>query len=457
MIYRGRIKKWKVYRNDKPPYKTMAQVRAETGCDVVMPAFMYNTAAMVPAYNVKLDGIILHRDEYPDGSVYPYLGFAWNEGELPVMTQNMNAKENFISAVALVRGGEAVTPFNYPAALGGTRGRMAFGFDADGSFLALCTTDSEGPMTMEELQAKAAALGYRDAMYPDGGGSCCLLTPAGAVPQTRNIFAFLCAWTEGAGTGTEETDGKTKKVIRGIDVSEHQGEIDWPQAENEIGFAMIRAGYGQNNIDRQFVRNITECNRLGIPCGVYWFSYARTEDMARKEAAHCLAAVRPYKLQFPVAFDFEYDSVNNAAKNGVKVDRALATALCHAFCGAVEAAGYYALNYTNTDFLQNLFDETTTQKYDLWHAAWPENPDPDKPPGDCGIWQYSSRGKIAGVGGRVDLDAAYRDYPALIAAAGLNNLAPAESETQEDPCKAACEKLIAAGWGDIILSLSEKL
>ncbi len=187
MIYTGKITRFEVCRNDAAPYKTMAQVKEETGCDVIMPAFMYDTAAMVPAYNVKLDGVILHQDQYPDGSIYPYLGFAWNKGELPVMTRDMSAKENFISAVALVRGGEAVAPLSYPAAVGGTRGRMAFGFDTDGNFRALCTTDSDGPLTMEALQAQTVSLGFSDAMYPDGGGSCCGITPAWTIPHTRNI------------------------------------------------------------------------------------------------------------------------------------------------------------------------------------------------------------------------------------------------------------------------------
>ncbi len=78
-----------------------------------------------------------------------------------------------------------------------------------------------------------------------------------------------------------ETEERKMGYIKGIDVSEHQGAIDWSQAENEIAFAIIRAGYGQNNIDKQFVNNITECNRRGIPCGVYWFSYARRAEMAR--------------------------------------------------------------------------------------------------------------------------------------------------------------------------------
>ncbi len=248
--------------------------------------------------------------------------------------------------------------------------------------------------------------------------------------------------------------------FKGIDVSEWQGTVDWSQAENEIDFAMIRAGYGQNNIDKQFVRNISECNRIGIPCGVYWFSYARTVEMAKKEAACCLAAIEPYKVQLPVAFDFEYDSVSSASQNGVTITKTLATAIAHAFLEAVEAAGYYAINYTNEDFGGKYFDATMTQKHDRWYVAWPSSPDPDKPPASCGIWQYSSTGKVSGISGSVDLDYAYRDYPTLIASIGLNHLQTESEETEEseepeDEALTAAKKIIAAGHGNVIVSIAE--
>lgn len=207
-----------------------------------------------------------------------------------------------------------------------------------------------------------------------------------------------------------------------IDISKFQGNVDFEKVKPHVDGIIIRAGYGKNNIDGKFVRNITECNRLGIPCGVYWFSYAYTEEMAKKEAEYCLAAIKPYKVELPVCFDFEYDSVTYAQKNGVGIGKTLATALCHAFCGAIEAAGYYAMNYTNKDYLSRYFDESTL-KYDLWIAAWPTNPDPAKPPrSDCGIWQYTSKGSVPGISGNVDMDWAYKDYPAVIRAAGLNGL-----------------------------------
>lgn len=227
-----------------------------------------------------------------------------------------------------------------------------------------------------------------------------------------------------------------------IDISTFQGEPDFEKVKDEVDGVIIRAGYGQNNIDAQFKRNISECNRLGIPCGVYWFSYAYTEEMARKEAEYCLAAIRPYKVELPVCYDFEYDSVDKAAKKGVGIGKTLATALVHAFCGTVEKAGYYAMNYTNGDYLNRYFDETTL-RYDLWYAAWPKNPDPDEPPRKCGIWQFTSKGRINGIKGNVDTNYVYKDYPAIIKAAGLN------IPKQDEPWYAEAQRwVIANGISD---------
>ena len=111
-------------------------------------------------------------------------------------------------------------------------------------------------------------------------------------------------------------------MLNGIDVSRHQGYIDWGKVKPHIDFAMIRAGFGNNNLDAKALFNMAQCERLGIPFGVYWFSYALHPEMARKEADYCLDIVGKRKLAFPVVYDFEYDTVTHAIKQGAKVDRA---------------------------------------------------------------------------------------------------------------------------------------
>lgn len=234
-------------------------------------------------------------------------------------------------------------------------------------------------------------------------------------------------------------------VKKYIDISTFQSQPDFELVKDHVDGVIIRAGYGANNIDAQFKRNIEECNRLGIPCGVYWFSYAYTEAMARKEAEYCLAAIKPYRVELPVCFDFEYDSVRYAEQHNAHIDRALATKLVHAFCGTVEAAGYYAMNYTNKDYLSRYFDETTL-KYDLWLAAWPTKPDPVYPPRkDCGIWQYTSKGSVPGINGNVDTNYVYKDYPAIIKAAGLNNLTKEDESWYAEAQRWASETGISDG------------
>lgn len=222
--------------------------------------------------------------------------------------------------------------------------------------------------------------------------------------------------------------------LKGIDVSTWQGKIDWEKVKADgIEFAMIRAGFGNNNIDQWFKRNIEECNRLGIPCGVYWFSYAYTEEMAKREARQCLAAIKPYRVEYPVCYDFEYGSVDYARKKGVAITKALATSFAEAFCDEVEKAGYYAMNYTNRDYIKKYFDMSILKKYDIWLALWPSSKKPDVDrSGECGLWQYTDKGTVEGISGPVDMNIAYKDYPAIVRNKGLNGFV-AEPEAKPAP------------------------
>ena len=111
-----------------------------------------------------------------------------------------------------------------------------------------------------------------------------------------------------------------------------------------MDFAILRAGFGKESsqIDVQFERNYSECKRLGIPCGAYWYSYAKTAAEAEQEAAVCLSALAGKQFEYPIAFDIEEKaSLQNA------------DALCQAFCSALESAGYYAAIYTFKSALES--------------------------------------------------------------------------------------------------------
>ena len=98
-------------------------------------------------------------------------------------------------------------------------------------------------------------------------------------------------------------------MFNGIDVSRHQGTIDWNSVKPNIDFAIIRAGFGKNNIDAKARRNVSECERLGIPYGLYWFSYALHPEMAKKEAEYMIDFIGEHRPEYPIVYDFEYDTV----------------------------------------------------------------------------------------------------------------------------------------------------
>lgn len=214
-------------------------------------------------------------------------------------------------------------------------------------------------------------------------------------------------------------------MFKGIDVSAYQGDIDYDKLK--VDFVIIRVGWGKGTIDKKFKRNIEMCNKKGIPCGVYWFSYALNPEGAKKEAEACLAAIAPYKITYPVCFDFEYDSVTYAAKKGVTVTKKLASDIARAFLSRIEAAGYWAMNYTNLDFSKRYFDEQVMTKYDVWAARYTKKETDIAV--TAGIWQYSSKGKVVGISGNVDMDISHKDYPALIKAKGHT----VSEKTQDTP------------------------
>lgn len=203
---------------------------------------------------------------------------------------------------------------------------------------------------------------------------------------------------------------------KGIDVSEYQGDINWPVVKDNIDFVIIRAGFGKNNIDKQFIKNATECAKYGIPFGVYWFSYAYNEEMAKAEADYVCNAVKGMKLQYPICFDYEYDSDNWAQIVGVTVDNALREKIAISFMNRVEERGYYASLYSNIDYLNRGFSALIS-RYDLWVAKWGDSP----PTMQYGMWQYTSKGALPGIIGAVDMNYAYKDYPEIIKNMNNNN------------------------------------
>ena len=195
-------------------------------------------------------------------------------------------------------------------------------------------------------------------------------------------------------------------ALKGIDVSQWQGNIDWQKVKGAgVQFAMLRAGYGRNNLDTKFHRNAKGAVAVGIPVGLYWFSYALNVEMAKKEAQYAVELAKKYKITWPIAYDLEYDTVSYAAKNGVTITKSLATQMAIAFCEEIKRLGYIPMVYTNLDYLNRYFDRSKLP-YDLWYAQYASTASV----ADKEIWQYSSKGSVPGIAGNVDMNHGYKDY-----------------------------------------------
>lgn len=230
---------------------------------------------------------------------------------------------------------------------------------------------------------------------------------------------------------------------KGIDVSKHNGTIDWAKVKAAgVQFAMLRAGYGRydNQKDEQFEANYKGATAAGIPVGAYHYSYATTAEQAKQEAEVFLGWIKGKNLTYPVAFDIEDKKQANL---GVSV----ISDIIRAFCETVEAAGYYVVVYANKDWLTNRIDADCKSRYDIWLAQWTSKPTYT---GSYGMWQYTSDGAVDGIAGRVDMNIAYKDYPSVIA--GMDGSSDTTTSTPTDTAKKTnaelANEVIAGKWGN---------
>lgn len=385
-------------------------------CFAVINASLYNTSTREPVGTIIENGKIIHNDDE-----YIGCGVLKDNYHLTIgRPHEKNWKDFLTSYIGPVENGKYVKPpFVDQYVFNSRANRIGIGIKGGRTYIV--TDDS---VTLEQFAQNAISNGFQTLLNLDGGGSRHLYYSGKTIYSSTRIPYNAIAFYK------DPPDSKN----RYIDVSEFQGNIDYDKLKTDnISGIMIRAGYGQNNIDKKFVRNITECNRVGIPCGAYWFSYAYTTDLARKEAEYFLAAVKPYKVELPLAFDYEQASVNNSIKKGITPTVQLVQQMTEAFCSTIEKAKYYCMVYTNPDFI-NRYLSSAIKKYDLWLAQW-TNPDSIvKPPRSCGIWQYGCNMEL-GIENAVDVNESYRDYPTLIRTNNLNGLTTA-AEPQIDPTPA---------------------
>lgn len=187
-------------------------------------------------------------------------------------------------------------------------------------------------------------------------------------------------------------------VARGIDASNFQGTIDWNQVKAAgIEFAILKVGPVYGEPDSAFERNATECERLGIPYGVYYYSYARSVKDANKEADRTLAWLGGHHPSLPVYYDLEDRYIlEDSNFNKDKLAQ-----IAQTFCNRMEAVGLKAGIYANLNWFNNYLNSPSLSGYDHWVAQYNWRCDYA---GSYSFWQYSSRGNVPGVNGSCDMN-----------------------------------------------------
>ena len=198
----------------------------------------------------------------------------------------------------------------------------------------------------------------------------------------------------------------------GIDVSSHQGEIDWERvAASGVEFAMIRLGYrgygseGTLNLDPYFEQNLAGARAAGLKVGIYFFSQAITVEEAYEEAAFVLEHLDGEALDYPLAYDWEPISGVGARTDGL--DSVTLTDCALTFCHMAELAGYTPMVYYNNPVGYGRYDLSRLTDYDVWFAQYASRPTMYY---DYRIWQYTSSGTVPGIDTRVDMNIAFIPY-----------------------------------------------
>lgn len=191
-------------------------------------------------------------------------------------------------------------------------------------------------------------------------------------------------------------------AIKGIDVSEFQGNINWNKVKADgIKFAILRVGFGMDissQDDKYIERNIEECERLGIPYGVYLFSYANTVEKAKSEAEHTLRLIKGHDLEMGVWYDIEDNKTSGS------VNKETLTNIINTYCNTIKNAGYEVGIYASLNWLENKIESSVQKKYPIWVAQYYKE---CQYKGEYKIWQYASNGKVSGISGNCDMNYLY--------------------------------------------------
>jgi GH25 family lysozyme M1 (1,4-beta-N-acetylmuramidase) len=207
-----------------------------------------------------------------------------------------------------------------------------------------------------------------------------------------------------------------------LDVSRYQSTIDWQKVKDSgaVDGVMLKTVSTNKKlstradglyIDPTFEANYAACKALGIPVGVYYYTYAQTKEQATAELSVLRNAIRGKKFELPIAVDVEDNKLKPLSADAL-------TDLVIWAENTIEAWGYYAMVYTYTSYANTELNMDRLENYDLWIADYRST----RPTITHGMWQYTSKATVDGISGNVDMSHAYKDYPAIIKNAGLNGI-----------------------------------
>lgn len=196
-------------------------------------------------------------------------------------------------------------------------------------------------------------------------------------------------------------------IAQGVDVSQYNGAINWGQvAASGIKFTFIKVGSTKSGVDPYFAANITGAQAAGLKTGVYIYSYATTPEAAVNEANLVLQWIDGYTVNYPVVFDIE-DSCHKSLSNQQLID------IINAFCTTIDAAGYYPVVYSNKNMFVN---KLSICGWDKWVAQYNDTCEYNN---NVCFWQYSSKARVNGANGNIDVNYQYKDYSGLIIPEGF--------------------------------------
>lgn len=221
----------------------------------------------------------------------------------------------------------------------------------------------------------------------------------------RNIEMDLSQLQTGGTFYAYENSADDVITSVGVDVSTYQGTVDWAAVKDAgVDYVIVRAAYrgyetGKIVPDDLYEQNIRGAVDAGLHVGVYLYSQALSEDEAREEADYLLGLIEGLPVDYPVVYDQEEYTADQARTDGLTGEQATLNAL--AFCERVYDAGYIPMIYTNNDWAQNMYDMERLDHYPIWYADYTAAPSLT---GGFAMWQYTDSGQVPGVTGPVDLN-----------------------------------------------------